>query len=198
MGKRMCEAPWESVYCLGEMEAAMLRAFILPPHRTHCFLSIILEHRVLGQQFCPQDVCLQALPSKSQSSRLPLTIQTPKWKRGENPWAVLLMPNKVYLYSKIATGYLSLQKLKRLGSLNFKILSLWEVEAQVSENGHQRHVLTAPSVYFTVNFHKWSTPVFMGTLACSECKCLITKPHSKRIGKTHVHNNSRYSTKVVG
>ena len=51
---------------------------VLPSHRTPCFLSIILEHQVLGRQFCPQDVCLQALPSKSQSSRLPLTIQTLK------------------------------------------------------------------------------------------------------------------------
>lgn len=133
----------------------VLRASTLPPQPAPCFLSIILEHWVLGQQFCPQDVCLQALPSKSQSSRLPLTIQTPKWERGENPWAVLLIPNKVYLYSKIATGYLSLQKLKRLGSLNFKILSLWEVEVQVSENGHQKHVLTAPLAYFMVSFHKY-------------------------------------------
>lgn len=101
---------------------------LLPPPRTPCFLSIILEHRVPGRQFCPQDVCLQALPSKSQSSRLPLPIQTPKWERGENPWAVLLMPNTVYLHSKIATGYLSLQKLKRWGSLFLKIRSPWEVE----------------------------------------------------------------------
>ena len=49
---------------------------ILAPHHTPCFLSIILEHRVLGRQFCPQDVCMQTLPSKSQSSRLLLTIQT--------------------------------------------------------------------------------------------------------------------------
>lgn len=92
--------------------------------------------RSAGRQFCPQDVCLQTLPSKSQSSRLPLPIQTPKWERGKNPWAVLLMPNTVYLYSKIATGYLSLQKLKRLGSLILQILSPWEVELQVSKGGH--------------------------------------------------------------
>jgi len=46
------------------------------------------------------------------------------------------MPNKVYLYLKLATGYLSLQRLRRLGSLIFKILSLKEVEIQVSKKGH--------------------------------------------------------------
>lgn len=76
--ERSAEAPGEPSYCLGELEATRLRASILPPPRTPCFLSIILEHQVLGRQFCPQDVCLQALPSKSQSSRLPLTIQTLK------------------------------------------------------------------------------------------------------------------------
>lgn len=134
MGKRTCETPWETGYCLGELEATVLRVSILPPHHTPCFLSIILEHRVLGQQFCPQDVCSQALPPKFQSSWLPLIIQTQKWERGKNPWAVLFMPNKVSLYSKIATGYpLSWQKLKRRGSLIFQILRLWEVEIQVWE-----------------------------------------------------------------
>lgn len=94
-----------------------------------------------------------------QVSKLKTSADNPntKMKKGGNPWAVLLMPNKVYLYSKIATGYLSLQQLKRLGSLNSKILSLWEVEIQASENGHQKRVLRAPSTYFMVSFHKWST-----------------------------------------
>lgn len=77
-GKRTCETPWENAYCLRELEATVLRVSILPPHHTPCFLSIILEHQVLGQQFCPQDVCLQALPPKFQSSWLPLIIQTQK------------------------------------------------------------------------------------------------------------------------
>lgn len=109
------------------------------------------------------------------------------------------MPNKVSLCSKIATGYhLSWQTLKRLGSLIFKILRLWEVEIQVSENGHMKPVLTAPLAYLTVNFHKGSTPVWMGTQHCSEGKCLVTEPQSKSIYKTHTHRSSRYSSKVGG
>lgn len=57
-------------------------------------------------------------------------------KKGGNPWPVLSMPNKVDLYSKIATVYLRLQRLKRLKSLFFKIPSLCKVEIQVSESGH--------------------------------------------------------------
>ena len=191
MGKRMCETPRETGYCLGELEATKLRAPIFPSHHTPCFLSIILEHRVLGQQFCPQDVCLQALPPKFQSSRLPLTIQTPKWERGENPWAVLFMPNKVYLYSKIATGYLRVQKLKRLGNLVFKTLRLWKVGIQFSENGHQKPLLTAPLAYFLVSFRKRSAH-------CSEGKCHATKPQSKRISKTQIRRNTRCSSQVTG
>lgn len=65
-----------------------------------------------------------------QVSKLKTSVDNPKtkMKRGENPWVVLLKPNKVYLYSKIATGYLSLQRVKRLGSLIFKIQSPWEVK----------------------------------------------------------------------
>lgn len=88
-------------------------ASILPPLSTHCFLSIILEHWVPVGQFCPQDVCLKTLPC--QDSKLKTSADNPNTTRvrnGINPWAVLLMPNKVYLYSKIATGYLSFRGYK--------------------------------------------------------------------------------------
>lgn len=127
MEKGMCDVPWEPGYCLGELEAAVFR--VPTPSLPHTLLPV--NHPgtpSAGWQFCAQDVCLQALPSKSQSWRLPLPIQTPKWERGKNPGAVLLMLNTVYLYSKIATGYLSLQKLKRLGSRILKILSPWKLK----------------------------------------------------------------------
>lgn len=64
------------------------------------------------------------------------------------------MPNTVYLYSKIATGYLSLQKLKRLGSLILKILSPWNLKYRFPRVDTKKHVLKAPLAYSVVSFHK--------------------------------------------
>jgi hypothetical protein len=58
-----------------------------------------------------------------QDSKLKASADNPnttRVRKGVSPWAVLLMPNKVYLYSKIATGYLSFRtpKVRKSGLLN--------------------------------------------------------------------------------
>lgn len=64
MGKGMCDVPWEPGYCLGELEVTVLRVSILPPRRTPCFLSIILEHPVPTDNFVHRMfVCRHCLPS---------------------------------------------------------------------------------------------------------------------------------------
>jgi hypothetical protein len=77
------------------------------PPNPECSSSLLTTHAASCQsswntecwagQFCPQDVCLKALPC--QVSKLETSADNPntKMRMGRNPWAVILMPNKVSL-----------------------------------------------------------------------------------------------------
>lgn len=127
--KRSVEAPREPSYCLGEL-STVLR--VRPPFSPHTLFPVNHPGTPSAGPTVLSAGCLFA-GTAFQVSKLKTSADNPNTKmKKENPWAVLLKPNKAYLYLKIATGYLNLQRLKRLGSLIFQILSSWEVEIQVS------------------------------------------------------------------